>query len=231
MLINRIEFRRLTRSLQNNPLFNFKNSCVAFAVCFGSLFIYTMKHRSISFFAEYISILFRIHPAASVFCLIITKYSNPEPLEAMPWTAQAFSRQLDLVKGRGFSDHPHCCPPWTSRSFYVSGLISACLVLFHHLVFEIHLWEGHLPLTPAEASNCTKSGLTDRSACPMPGKEPPPYPMHKGTCMRYPCLSWYSLLATSRYTALLFCLTSLNSLQEDISPISLHKAWFSGYYG
>ncbi len=66
MLINRTEFRRLTRSLQNNPLFNFKNSCVAFAVCFGSLFIYTMKHRSISFFAEYISILFRIHPAASV---------------------------------------------------------------------------------------------------------------------------------------------------------------------
>ncbi len=48
----------------------------------------------------------------------------------MPWTAQAFSRQLDVVKGRGFSDHPHCCPPWTSRSFYVSGLISAVLFSF-----------------------------------------------------------------------------------------------------
>ncbi len=51
MLLNRVEIRRLTRPLQNNPLFTFKNYWVAFAVCFVSLFICTMKRRWISFAA------------------------------------------------------------------------------------------------------------------------------------------------------------------------------------
>lgn len=40
-------------------------------------------------------------------------------------------------------------------------------------MFEIHLWDGHPCLTTAEASNCTKSCLIDRSTCPMAGMGPP----------------------------------------------------------
>jgi len=52
-------------------------------------------------------------------------------------------------------------------------------VLFHHLIFEINLWEGHPFLTSAEVSNCTKSGLTNRSVCPIAGKGLPLNQMHK----------------------------------------------------
>ncbi len=36
MLLNQVEMRRFIRSLQNIPLFTFKNSWFAFSVCFGS---------------------------------------------------------------------------------------------------------------------------------------------------------------------------------------------------
>ncbi len=82
----------VTRGLiaEYSTLFSFKSSWVAFAVCFGSLFICTIKRRSISFAAfdwiwtESISLYFRID-------LIITK--QPRAAEAM----QLYVSQIDAV--------------------------------------------------------------------------------------------------------------------------------------
>ena len=66
--------------------FALKTSWVAFAVCFGSLSICTVKRRPINFaafgwiWAE--SIHFRIHPAASFFCYIINKHKWPSAIES-----------------------------------------------------------------------------------------------------------------------------------------------------
>ncbi len=47
-MLNRIQVRWLTWPLHNSPLLPFKNSLVAFAVCFGSLSICTVKRRPMS---------------------------------------------------------------------------------------------------------------------------------------------------------------------------------------
>ncbi len=60
--------------------FTFKNFWLAFGVCFGSSSSCTIKRRPINcciwlnLGREYFSTHFRFHPAASVFCLIITKH-------------------------------------------------------------------------------------------------------------------------------------------------------------
>ncbi len=62
--------------------FAFKNSCVAFAVYFGSLSSCTMKRRPINFvafgriWAESISLYTRILPAASFLCHVITTFMH-----------------------------------------------------------------------------------------------------------------------------------------------------------
>ncbi len=50
-MLNRAEIRGFTWPLENIPLVYLQNSWVAFAVCFGSSSICTMKRRSINFAA------------------------------------------------------------------------------------------------------------------------------------------------------------------------------------
>ncbi len=47
-MLNRIQVRWLTWPLHNSPLLSLQNSLVAFAVCFGSLSICTVKRRPMS---------------------------------------------------------------------------------------------------------------------------------------------------------------------------------------
>lgn len=48
---------------------------------------------------------------------------------------------------------------------------SQCQIQFSFIILcEIHKLEEHPYLISAELSNCTKSGMIERSACPMPGK-------------------------------------------------------------
>ncbi len=91
MLLNQVKIRRLTWPLQNITLFfTFKYSWVAFAVCFGSSSIWTMKQCPISFspfgwiwadsISLYTSELIRLL-LSSVSSSLNT--SNPVPLEVM----------------------------------------------------------------------------------------------------------------------------------------------------
>ncbi len=72
--------------------FAFKNSCVAFAVYFGSLSSCTMKRRPINFvafgriWAESISLYTRILPAASFLCHVITKQTPETHCYWKPYT-------------------------------------------------------------------------------------------------------------------------------------------------
>ncbi len=88
-MLSWVEIRRLTWPLQNIPLFTFKNSWVAFDLCFGSSLIYMKRHpinfapfgwiwaTSISLYTlEFFQLLL-----SSVMSSLNT--SNPVPLEAM----------------------------------------------------------------------------------------------------------------------------------------------------
>ncbi len=124
-------------------LLTFKNSWVAFAVCFGSSSICTMKRLPINFakkhFLEVVWLLANSNLALfapcggpSVFALdsllLIVWQWHTYLLESVLLLAGCCERVL-LYHGEDPLIIHHCCPLWTSRHLYVTELTSGFFFL------------------------------------------------------------------------------------------------------